>query len=466
MRGSKINLTQKDQKLKKIILSSKEKPKSELCAVEIKRSKYISCSKRYNEIKVNIIDQNLSQLPDPDQDISEKRLKKRNLETFYKGVINYFEEESEKVQDDYFLSVENTVKENTIEFASQEPKLPKRQRTRDLKYLEDYILASTKRRNLDMNSCLRKLNKYYYDGKLTENFYNDNFLLEKLVHLKDIKITYLNPVKEFRYLDYIFPLDRNLFLEEADNNYTSIFYMINKIKRQIKAEKKIKSKEVKLYQEDKQIKFDTNSSKKFNTNHMQYYKEWLLSLGNKRALLLKQAIDLHEKKQTPSHLQIENLAPIYINALKMIDSPFYSKRLYLKKLDKPTRDWVHSQYYIKRISEVCIKTGTYYLKYINVSEPLYKMLGIFDDMNYQKGFDKFIDNVQSCELVNLWINRFENTNHDWELKEITKPVLYSKKIRINNKCNQNQRQSSAAYQESYICRGKLYYKSIAKFFEE
>ena len=82
--------------------NSKEKPKSELCAVEIKRQKYITCSKRYKKIKPNINNQALSSFLDVNKDISEDQIKKRNLETFFQGVVNYFEEESVKVKDDSF----------------------------------------------------------------------------------------------------------------------------------------------------------------------------------------------------------------------------------------------------------------------------------------------------------------------------------------------------------------------------
>ena len=55
---------------------------------------------------------------------------------------------------------------------------------------------------------------------------------------KDLKLKYFepkiqasfNPIKEFRFMDYIFPLDSSL-LEDGNKNYTSLFFSFDNIKR-------------------------------------------------------------------------------------------------------------------------------------------------------------------------------------------------------------------------------------------
>ena len=108
--------------------------------------------------------------------------------------------ESRSVEDGY-------VSKKGIEFASQKIKKRPKSKT-SVKYKEliaKFDNSITKRRNLDTNTIVRNLCKHEEKGNLFKLDMRDNYHIDKFLKLRKLNITYINPVTETRYMDYIFP---------------------------------------------------------------------------------------------------------------------------------------------------------------------------------------------------------------------------------------------------------------------
>ena len=109
---------------------------------------------------------------------------------------------------DSFTSIQgDNIDKKSIEFASQ--KIKKRPKP-DIKSKYKEIIAKfnnsiTKRRNLDTNTIIDNILNQSKKGNLNKVYGRDNYEIVKFLQLGKLNITYINPVTEFRYNDYIFP---------------------------------------------------------------------------------------------------------------------------------------------------------------------------------------------------------------------------------------------------------------------
>ena len=73
-----------------------------------------------------------------------------------------------------------------------------------------------------------------------------------------------------------------------------------------------------------------------------YFKKWLLSLGNKRALAFEQSIDANNKRLLDLKSKIFQINSQFLQLLKLTDvnSIDYNTKHYIEKLDKNTKNYI------------------------------------------------------------------------------------------------------------------------------
>ena len=150
-----------------------------------------------------------------------------------------------------------------------------------------------------------------------------------------------------------------------------------KIKRVIKIEKKLKTNELIFYVEDNDIRY---SKVRQNQERMEigYFKKWLLSLGNKRALAFEQSIDANYRKLLDLKSNFFQINTQFLQLLLLTDvnSIDYNTKHYIEKLDNNTKNWIKSNFCIKRLSEINLDTGDQSLKHMTFCENLCRAISV------------------------------------------------------------------------------------------
>ena len=104
-------------------------------------------------------------------------------------------------------SIQDGKNKKGIEFASQ--KIKKRPKpdinSRHKEFLAKFDKSITKRRNLDTNTIIDNIKKQNEKRNIFQLYERDNYHISKFLQLRKLNITYINPITEFRYNDYIFP---------------------------------------------------------------------------------------------------------------------------------------------------------------------------------------------------------------------------------------------------------------------
>ena len=109
---------------------------------------------------------------------------------------------------DSFTSIQgDNIDKKGIEFASQKiKKKPKSDvKSKQKEMIAKFCNSITKRRNLDTSTIIDNILKQSEKGNLYKLYGRDTFGIKKFLQLAKLNITYINPITEFRYNDYIFP---------------------------------------------------------------------------------------------------------------------------------------------------------------------------------------------------------------------------------------------------------------------
>ena len=169
-----------------------DKPKSEPVQKYLNGRQINKLSKNHDAVCLNL---------DSKPEIEKKDI---NIDiNFYdKCLFNLgnIDESFKSIQDDY-------ISKKGIEFASQ--KIKKRAKpdmnSKNTKLMAKFTKSTTKRRDLDTNTIVNNILKQSEKGNLFKISMREFYHLDKFLQLKQLNITYINPLTEFRYNDYIFP---------------------------------------------------------------------------------------------------------------------------------------------------------------------------------------------------------------------------------------------------------------------
>ena len=241
------------------------------------------------------------------------------------------------------------------------------------------------------------------------------------------------------------------------------------MKKVVRMEKKLKTNELTFFFEDNDIRFYKLRHLNKEKIEVGYFKKWLLSLGNKRALAFERSIDANHRKLLDLKAKIFEINPQLLQVLLLtdIDSTVYNTRHYIEKLDTNTRKWIKSNFYKKRLSEVCLESGDTILKQMTFSENLQKAINSSKSADCNSNFLDFVDRVRMCNYISEWTNVMNTKSPGWYFTGVSKPKFYSKdSVRLINENNSYLKSSIGLYKELYILRGKLYSKTYGVFFVE
>ena len=142
-------------------------------------------------------------------------------------------------------------------------------------------------------------------------------------------------------------------------------------------ERKLKTNELIFYFEDNDIRY---SKLRQNQERIEigYFKKWLLSLGDKKALAFEQSIDANHRRSLDLKSKIFQINTRFLHILRITDvnNKFYKTKHYIEKLDKNTKNWIKSNFYSKRLSEINLDTGDQSLKLMTFCGYLCKAISV------------------------------------------------------------------------------------------
>ena len=271
---------------------------------------------------------------------------------------------------------------NKVESLSQKIKkrdklvADKRQKTQTPR--EFYQYAISKPRSNNIEGLVSKLRDEYNAKKISYNCQSDQTILSRTLQLKWLPTTFLNPITDCRFMDYVFPLDSRVY--DTDCSELSAFYGIDQIKRIILLENYKNNGLVRLTVEDSDPIYvkEVSPSRFFG---FEYFKEWLLSLGNDKAKKLKESLEAFKKRSQSISFEIAQVDTDYFNLIKpqnelSCNLKWTHGKKYIKQISNNTKEWINSQYYISKIHETDLRSGSTTLVAIEISQKIYDLLEI------------------------------------------------------------------------------------------
>lgn len=278
---------------------------------------------------------------------------------------------------------------------------------------DKYFYFCTKADRKNTNQLVVNIRKLYKKQILL--FDQDyQMVIVKAISIKYLPTTYINPIKDIRFNDYVFILDSNIY-NQYNENSRSIFYGLGQIMKISQIEKNLSTGNFNIFLEDKYpVKIDKISSNR--PLDVDYFKEWLMSLNNEKAKQLKDSLEMHETNLKKTKNEIIELHRLSYNTTK----PFYTiseepKKLntfWLQNLNEPTKKWLESQHYCTRCYETTLESNFPRLTCIEISHSLSKLIDFLPILsNFTKGFD-FCDRIQAVNFIDMHILRFQKSVED------------------------------------------------------
>lgn len=214
------------------------------------------------------------------------------------------------------LSQHKLKKRLLVEFASQNMKKTgkiiekkKKKSTKKLTHDDKYFYAIARVRKEDTNHMVEKLRCQFQNNKLKYDQLSERILLSKALRLKWLPTSFLSPIKECRFMDYVFPLDSEMFISDC-NNPKNLIFGLEKIKKITHFEKDLTYGFYNLCLEENNPVKDNNPGNFFQ---FEYYKKWLMSLNNEKASAFKESLENHQKDIQRITFQIAEVDINYFN---------------------------------------------------------------------------------------------------------------------------------------------------------
>ena len=329
--------------------------------------------------------------------------------------------------------------------------------------------------NFDRQKMIDKLVELNNQGNLVYSYDRNAFRSKrnfKLKHIEPITLQ-LNPLKEFRFMDYVFPLDSSQ-MHENNENYVSLFSGFDKIKRILKTINNSKKEIFSIYVEDNDPKsiYSTNYC---NSNELYYALDWQKSVGYLKAFNYRQTLlnfmiqnttdnnseDIH-KYNTKMNLCDDGSDKSYLpDSDNGSDKNYLShEKYYIKSIDKATNDWIKTKPYISKVKKItgnvrvkkCYKVGINYLA-LNLIKKA-------PDDSTRKVIN-ILDRFKTVDFYDQMLLRFDKQNYDWDFEGIAIPDAILKNCVYVEKSGQHVKIDQLCYDEKYIKNGIIYVRTRA-----
>ena len=373
-------------------------------------------------------------------------------------------------------SIANGSTNNSISlgFASHKIKKDKKNKSKQIidlkKVLTDLNYQNSVVRKLhhkDTNEIIDKLRAYYLNDEYVYDPKDGKVKFLKELNLKWLPTKFINPVKEIKVNDNMFILDSSKYSTEsqfsADNVISWDLYGLGKYKRVIRIKKNTIKDEFNLHIENA-TGYNTDNSN--TVCHINYFKEWLMSLNMKQAKQLKDALDFMEQKMkqvfeeqmsTMNYTTMENRDNInFQNILS-------SSRIYINKQNSKTANWIKNQPYFIRYHQVDLETKEQSLEKVKLNNKFTNLLNYQPIIGNRKSGFEFLEKINSYSYVDVWISRLQTRKCQQEFEQLTgltevdEPVNLSK---IPTAFKSKERQTIFNYtiyfEEKYIKNNIIY----------
>lgn len=315
---------------------------------------------------------------------------------------------------------------------------------------EDIYNEVTKYSKESLNGIIALLNNNSIVSK------QKDIIKKKIFKLKFLPTKFINPVQECRFMDYMFPLNSEMF--ESDHKVVMKYYFqLEKIKRISSIERDLKTNSYKLFMEDansQQISMylDDKNSK------LGYFKNWLMSLGNEKAIHFKEYLEIYEKK-----LQ-RNYVPFVSAENDSSYSDYYSLNskndiYWVKKLNANTVDWINKNPNNCKVYEINRFTGLMDLKYIEFDKRCLELMQVVPSLQDQRNGFLFTERIKLENYYGFFLERFTVDMKEIYSKGIEQPETCVKFRYYNNDgyCGDI---VVAMFKEKYIQNQRFYSKTI------
>lgn len=264
------------------------------------------------------------------------------------------------------------------------------------------------KKNVCVKDIIEKNQKVGQQGQLQIHYRNKKLVLEKKCHLKYITtklIKDINPLKEVRISDYVFPLNSSVLSPSNDEDYT-IGYKIFQIKRLTELIYKPEESQYIVKMEERH----PGEEMLKGHNRLFYFIDWLYSLGNHDAVKLCKALENYMKSQYKSGF----LSGIIIDRKHLHDLNIYDK-YYLSKLSDETKKYINHRPYFQKVHSVDIKSNQGTFREYRLNEKWCKQIGgkcNTKAFSYKK--DDEIIGVANAIRTSNWMEQYASNLHDVE----------------------------------------------------
>lgn len=309
---------------------------------------------------------------------------------------------------------------------------------------------------------LRNAGKLFYSKRRQTIVLSSNFSIK---YLSPINLQ-LNPVTEFRFMDWFFPQDSSMF-EQFNTKSICPDKNLSVIKRVVQTVKDEVKREYKIHYEDRDP-YSINPNKHCNKNEFNYFLAWQESLNNKKALDFKTSLlEFNLRNTIPSSyneiIETINKNPkAHNNGLSYL----YREKKYIKMTDPITQEWINSKPYYTRLNKI---TGPKNMQQMCKQTLSYSFCDI---ISHGKGHNS--QNVKTIlnssmkikDIFAFMKNRLDCKKKIREFEGISQPINVSHHFEIVDEYDNIIRGSVLLYDEKYFKQGDLYNKCTIVFLKD
>lgn len=275
--------------------------------------------------------------------------------------------ESDNFLSERFLNKSHLSDHTPRQQSSQKIKKNKSKRKRQIQLSpvnkkDFYYHLVVKARNRSIAQIVERIRTHYINKDFIYDYEKDKMILYKSFKLKWLPTTYINPIKEIRFLDYVFVLDYEMYksenFESKNRRFDGSQLGYDKIKKITQIKTNLKNNMIKLIVEEKGSKDVENVINDTHFN-IEYFKSWLMSMNDKKTKQIKDRLEIQQEKvkkgclkslsrAMPSEGELSNMA-MYSTDDKKNNK---SEKIWINKLNKATKNWLNDRPFIKKSYEI------------------------------------------------------------------------------------------------------------------
>lgn len=286
---------------------------------------------------------------------------------------------------------------------------------------------------------VENLRKHYTKKEFIYDEDRESILLQKTLKVKWLPTTYINPIKEIRFFDYIFALDSDMYKTECyddNSHFDGSQYGFDKMYKIVMVEKELKSNMIKLFVENKEKK---NTEDFINEKQIdiKYLKSWLMSMNSKQTKQIKDGIEkLQENIKKGYHPYIIDVKPnqtencdsgcnsnlANLSTSSKDNSPRESNNnqkpeiYWINKLNLQTKNWLKDQPFIKKSYEIISSTPV--LKSFEMNEHFARFIGYQSSSTFGNNEFSFMKNMISFSYSDILVTRIFQNRFEGDLNDL------------------------------------------------